>query len=150
MQPLKCAAIDTKAFRGRRVKKTSRSMKESRRARQRRYVYLYNGIWSKLLIPCEDRLLLYGREHSMVSLPVGNTAIAVQYHSIPCCHLDSKHFIRALKGRRSHDHFSQPQDISREVSLPGLCHLCTASFGLEGSAVALCEGVNHPASETAR
>lgn len=85
---------------------------------------------------------------------MNNIAIAAQYHSIPCCHLDTTHFIRVV--RRSQEHFSQPQDFSREVSLPGQCRLCctdvlsTASFDLEGLAAALGGGVNHPASETAR
>jgi len=54
-----------------------------------------------------------------------------------------------MKGRRPHEHFSQLQDFSREASFPGQCHLChtdmisTASFGSEGLAAALMEGVNH-------
>jgi len=60
------------------VKKTPSSTKETRRIRQEGYVYPYNGIWSKLLIPCEDRLLPYGQEHSTVSHPAGNIAIAAQ------------------------------------------------------------------------
>lgn len=156
MQPLQVASINAKAFRGRMVKKTPCSMEEARRARQGGYVYLNNGIQSKLLIPCEDRLLLYGGEHSRVSDAVDNIAVAAQCHSIPCCRLDTKHFIRVIRGRRSQEHFSQPQDFSRDVSLPGQCHLChtdglsTASFGLEKLAAALGGGVNHPARETAR
>lgn len=127
-------------------------MEETRRPRQGGYVYPYNGIWSKFLIPCEDRLLLRGREHSTISHPAGN--IAAQYHSISYCHLDSKHFLRAIKGRRSHKHFSQPQDFSREVCLPRQSYPChtdmisTASFGFERLAAAF--GVNHPFSEAAR